>query len=145
MPVCRHCGSRISKFDKDRCPVCGEINPLEGVSSDTIEITSRIDITPKDYNDFKPKKRSTFLLLACLIGWTGAEFFYLKYKRAGIIWLVINLLVLVGGFLGLFLGAKSLLLGLLIPFGVVYLLSIIMGLAIYFNPSFKDANENLLK
>ena len=45
MPVCRHCGTRITKFDTDRCPVCGELNPLEGVTSDTVEITTEIDLS----------------------------------------------------------------------------------------------------
>ena len=45
MPSCRNCGARLSKFDKDICPVCGAKNPLEGVSSETIDITSQIDIS----------------------------------------------------------------------------------------------------
>ena len=75
MPICRHCGSRISKLDKDRCPICGEINPLEGVNSDTIEVTSDIDLSNPAFSDYKPKKRKVFLLLSCLIGYKGTAFF----------------------------------------------------------------------
>ena len=44
MPNCRNCGARLSKFDTDLCPVCGIKNPLEGISSETVEITSQIDL-----------------------------------------------------------------------------------------------------
>ena len=49
MPTCRECHSRISKFDKDICPVCGAKNPLDGVTSDTIEITHEIDISNPEF------------------------------------------------------------------------------------------------
>lgn len=145
MPVCRHCKSRISKFDKDRCPICGELNPLEGVNSDTVEITSNINISSSDYADYKPKKRKTFLLLSCLIGWTGLQFFYLNYLRAGLIWLAVNLAILAGGFSAFFFGVHSLLLGLLIPLSIIYAANIVFGIVIFLKPSFKDGNENLLK
>ena len=145
MPICRHCGSRIEKFNKDRCPICGEINPLEGSSSDTVEVTGVIDISPNDYADFKPKTRKTFLLLSCLIGWLGAQFFYLKYKRAGFIWLAISLAILGGGFCAFFFGVHSLLLAILIPLLVVYTANIAFGLVIFKKPSFKDADSNLLR
>ena len=145
MPVCRHCGSRISKLDKDRCPICGELNPLEGVSSDTVEVTSVVDITSDDVYGFKPKKRRTFILLSCLIGWLGTQFFYLKYLRAGFIWLLVNLVILGGGFSAFFFGVHSLLLAILIPLLVVYAANITFGFVIYLKPSFKDADNNLLR
>ena len=145
MPVCRHCGSRISKLDKDRCPICGEINPLEGVNSDTIEVTSVLDISSSEELAFKPKTKKMFLLLSCLIGWVGAQFFYLKYKRAGLIWLAINLVILAGGFCAFFFGVHSLLLAILIPLLVLYAANIVFGLVIYKKPSFKDGDGNLLR
>lgn len=145
MPVCRHCGSRISKLDKDRCPVCGELNPLEGVNSDTIEVTSVIDIPSEGYMSFKPKKKKTFLLLSCLIGWLGVQFFYLKYKRAGLIWLLANLAIIAGGFCAFFFGVHNLLLAILIPLLVVYAANIAFGLVIFTKPTFKDADSNLLR
>ena len=145
MPVCRHCGSRISKLDKDRCPICGEINPLEGVSSDTVEVTGVIDISPEEYSDFKPKTKKAFLLLSCLIGWLGVQFFYLKYKRAGLIWLAVNLVILASGFCAFYFGVHSLLLAILIPLLVVYAANVAFGVVIFLKPSFKDANSNLLR
>ena len=145
MPVCRHCGSRISKFDKDRCPVCGELQPLEGVTSDTVEVTSVINVSPEEFNSYKPRTRKTFILLSCLVGFLGVQFFYLKYKRAGFIWLALNLVILAGGFCAFFFGVHNLLLAILIPLLVVYAASIVFGLVIFFKPSFKDADGNLLR
>ena len=45
MPSCRNCGARLSKFDSDICPVCGTKKPLEGVSTETIDITSQVDMS----------------------------------------------------------------------------------------------------
>ena len=44
MPKCRNCGTRLTKFDIDICPVCGTKDPLKGVSSDTLEVTSEISL-----------------------------------------------------------------------------------------------------
>lgn len=145
MPVCRHCGSRISKLNKDRCPICGELQPLEGVNSDTVEVTSVINVSGEEFDGYKPKTRKMFLILSCLIGFLGIPFFYLKYKRAGLIWLCLNLVILIAGFCAFFFGVHNLLLAILIPLVVVYAASIVFGLVIYFKPSFKDADGNLLK
>ena len=145
MPVCRHCKSRISKFDKDRCPVCGELNPLEGVNSDTVEITGNINISQDDFKDYKPKKRTVFLLLSCLLGWTGCQFFYLKYHKAGLIWLAANIVILAGAFCAFFFGAKNTLLAVLIPLLVIYTANIVLGIVTYLKSSVKDADGNLLR
>ena len=145
MPVCRHCGSRISKFDKDRCPICGEINPLEGTNSDTIEITSQVNLNDADFGDYKPKRKSIFLILSILIGFTGSQFFYLRYLKAGLITLLISLAIFGGVFSIFYFGANNLLLGILIPLIIVYVANIVFGIIIYLKPSFKDAHGNLLK
>lgn len=145
MPVCRHCGSRISKLEKDRCPICGELNPLEGVNSDTVEVTGVINITSEDKYDFKPKKKKVFLLLSCLVGFTGVQFFYLKYLRAGLIWLLMNIVMLAGGFSTFYFGVKSLPLAISIPLAIVYTANIVFGLIVFTKPSFKDGEGNLLR
>ena len=58
MPTCRNCGARLSKFDKDICPVCGTPDPLKGVTSETVEITSQVDLS-QDPQSPKLKIRST--------------------------------------------------------------------------------------
>ena len=44
MPTCKNCNARITKFDKDRCPVCGFVNPFNLDNGDTVDITSNISL-----------------------------------------------------------------------------------------------------
>lgn len=145
MPVCKHCGVRISKFDTDRCPICGELHPLKDVRSDTIELTGEIKVGDQTFTDFHPVKKMVFLLLSCLIGWTGASWFYARYKKQGLFWLLINV-ALIGGLFGLlFIFTKTLWLSILIPVVFAYLVNVVMGVYIFKNPTFKDGNGNLLR
>ena len=147
MPICRHCGVRISKFDKDRCPICGELEPLKDVKSDTIEVTSEIDINERDLLfKYKPRKRTTLLLLSMLLGWTGAPFFYLYYKKMGFIWLLANLIIFAGAFSAFYFPSLlNLPLSIIIPLGVLYISNITLGLIIFFRKNVKDKNNNLLR
>ena len=141
MPNCRNCGARISKFDKDICPVCGTKNPLEGVSSETVEITSQIDL-----NNFVEgqkvvcrRKKLLALFLAC--GFTAAQFFYLKKKKFAIFWLVLNLVLLGGLFTLLFmLPGVHIAVAIVMPIIFIYALNSIMGAIYYFLPDLKDGN-----
>lgn len=145
MPVCKHCGVRISKFDTDRCPICGELNPLKDVKSDTIEVTSEINMINDQNLAYEPVKRSTFLLLSILLGWTGINWFYAKLKKPGLIWLIAHLVFLGGLFALLFVLSHNILISILVPFGVAYVINTIMGILIHINPNFKDGHGNLLK
>ena len=93
MPTCKNCHSRIDKFNKDRCPICGAENPFEGVSSDTIEITTNINTANLDV-DFHPRKRGTMLALFITLGIFGVPFFYLYQKKVGFIYALVNVLLL---------------------------------------------------
>ena len=142
MPVCKNCHSRIDKFNKDRCPICGVTNPFEGVTSDTIEITTQLDV---DSLDYKPRKRKTVLLLTCLLGFTGAPLFYVYRKKAGIIIICLSLLLLlVFGLIGYFVPPLNILYGVLIALGIELLLSVIIGLVRYFIPNRKDGRGDFI-
>lgn len=147
MPYCRNCNSRISKFEKDICPVCGTRNPLDGASSDTVEITSQLDVHGKDAKKmYDPHFRITAFILFSFIGWTGAGYFYLKFKKMGFIWLAANLLV-IGGIMAAFLltlGPKSWL-SYAAPFASVYLVN--MGIGVYYlaKQNAKDGNGEFIR
>ena len=145
MPVCRYCGARIEKFNKDRCPVCGELEPLKGVTSDTVEITTEIDLSEELKKDYHPKTKKKFFLFSALLGWTGLQFHYLRYFKVGLIWMAINLAILGGGFCAFYFGLGNLLLGLLIPILLVYASNISLGVAVLKKTSIKDGDGNLLK
>ena len=139
MPSCRNCGARLSKFDKDICPVCGTLKPLEGVDSETVEITSQVDLSGFQAGQKVVRRRKTLLLYFLLIGFTGAPFFYLKQKKNAFLWLIGNLAV-IGGLFAFFFFALNLhiALAIILPILTVYILNIAVALIYYFLPDLKD-------
>lgn len=144
MPNCKNCGARLTKFDKDICPVCGCKNPLDGVVSETVEITTEIDLSDENFSNYKPLYKKTLLLLFCLIGWTGAPFFYLKNKKWGLIYLLLNIALIAG--VGVPLMFTSLTFwGLVIAFGVSYVTNIVIGIVFYFMNNLRDSGGNYVR
>lgn len=138
MPNCKNCGARISKFDKDICPVCGTKNPLEGVSSETVEITSQIDL-----NNFVEgqkvvcrRKKMLILFLAC--GFSAAQFFYLKRKKFAVLWLIINLVIMAAVYFLVSMFRSPLAVCIIVAVLSTYILNSIMGAIYYFLPDLKD-------
>ena len=145
MPVCKNCGARISKFDNDMCPVCGTKKPLEGVTSETIEITSEIKIGNPEFKDYKETKRNVLFLLFAFVGVFGSGFFYAQYKRIGFIWLVINLVFIAGLGSILAFGTKlSILWGYLIPLFIAYAINIAAGVFFLLKHDMKDGNGEFI-
>ena len=139
MPNCRNCGARISKFDSDICPVCGTKDPLKGVSSETVEITSQIDISNFKEGQKVVCRRKKLLVLFLALGFTGLPFFYLKKKILGIIYLAINLIIL-GGLFALLYFALHLhvAIAIVVPILTVYAISGVLGAIYHFLPDLKD-------
>jgi len=146
MPKCRNCGARLNKLDKDICPVCGCQNPLAGVTSETVEITSQFMMGTEEFETYRPCTKSTALVLFATIGWTGAGLFYLSYFHFAIIWAVINIAVLIGGIGSLlaFLTPVGIVWGYLIMLLACYLINIAVGVAVYLKPNFKDGRGEFL-
>lgn len=142
MPICKNCKSRIDKFNKDRCPICGVEKPFEGVTSDTVEITTSLDV---DDMNFKPRKKKLFLIFSICLGFFGVEFFYVYKKAAGVIMLFINALVIGagGGFVGEFsplsYGAAF---GIFIALAIV--INTVIGLLHFFTPNLKDGRGEFI-
>lgn len=147
MPFCKNCGSRITKFEKDICPICGAKKPLEGANSDTVEITSEFDIHSKEGKKaYDVHFRLNAFVYFSFLGWTGAGFFYLKFKKMGLIWLLANLAV-IGGFIGLFIGliGPTSWLTYTAPFAVVYLINIGLGIYYLVKENNKDGNGEFIR
>jgi len=147
MPYCRNCNARISKFEKDICPVCGAKNPLSGASSDTVEITSQLDVHSKEGKKiYNPHFRITAFILFSFIGWTGAGYFYLNFKKMGLIWLLGNLAI-IGGLLATFLltlGTKTWV-SYAAPFAAVYLVNMAVGVYFLVKENAKDGNGEFIR
>ena len=147
MPYCKNCHSRLSKFDNDICPVCGTVKPLEGVTSDTVEITTQIEKEDNTLNSnicFKKK----LLLFFIFIGFTGLPFFYLKNKKMGVIWVSINSVILFAmSFLFAFIFEEPsfIALAILLAFVVVYIINIVTGMIYYTIPNLRDGEGEFVR
>ena len=147
MPYCKNCGARITKFEKDICPVCGQKKPLEGASSDTVEITTELNVHSKEAREvYKVHFRSVTFALFSLIGFTGAGLFYLRFRKYGFIWLATNL-ALLGIFIVLF--GFTISFTSWIPYvasiAAIYILNIACGLFFIFKKDIKDGNGEFIR
>lgn len=143
MPICKNCKSRIDKFNSDRCPICGVEHPFEGVTSDTIEITTQIDV---DNLDYKPRKRIIMLILALTLGWLGINWFYLYKKKIGLVYLISSVIFigLIGFLIGYFVPSLQVWHGILICFGLSYFVSAFIGFVKYITPNYKDGHGDFV-
>ncbi len=144
MPYCKNCRSRIDRFDKDRCPICGTEKPFEGVSSDTVEITTNIDTSELNI-DYHPRKRTTFLWLF-LLGFSGAPMFYIYKKKAALIFIIANL-AFIGASIAALLLATSIhpAISIVAVFVIDMVVNFLAGLSIYNQPNLKDGRGDFLK
>lgn len=95
MAKCKYCHEVISRLDKEVCPFCGGIKPLEGTDTSTQDVTkviSQLDHPVK----IKHKKRVVAAILAAVLGFLGAHQFYLGKCKKGLITTLICL-VFIGG------------------------------------------------
>ena len=139
MPNCKNCGARLSKFDSDICPVCGTKKPLEGVSSETIEITSQVDLSGFQAGQKVVRRRKTLFLLAATIGFTGAPFYYIKKKLLGFAWFLINLSILAALFALIYFVVKMhIAIAIIVPVAFIYVMNAITGSILYNVPNLKD-------
>ena len=139
MPNCRNCGARLTKFDKDICPVCGIKDPLQGVTSETVEITSQVDLSEFQEGQKVVRRRKKMLIFFLTLGFTGLGYFYLKKKKEAFFAITISLLLMSSGFLLLHLVASlNIALSIIFPVIAVYIVHAIFGLALYFTPNLKD-------
>lgn len=142
MPVCKNCGSRIDKFNKDRCPICGYENPFNEDGVKTVEITSNIDEKLSDYN---PKKKNTMLILFIVAGFFGIPFFYIKQIKSGLILLLINMVAIgLVSFILAFYAKMPVYAAILIGFGMMLLVNSIAGIVLYRTPNLKDGDGEFI-
>ena len=144
MPKCKNCGNRIDRFNKDRCPICGTTFPFEGMNSETVEITTNIDVDGVE-TDYCPCRKKELFLFFALLGIFGAPFFYLKKKKEGIIQLISNVIVIaLMSFLLAYFTSLDVLYSVLISIGSMYLLNILFGLVVIAQPNLKDGNNQFV-
>lgn len=146
MPNCKNCGSRLSRFDKDICPVCGFSKPLDGVETNTVDITTEIQSVKGEFANYKTKSRVVTAIWSILLGWTGAPFYYLKYYFAGAIYSLISVFLMGGLFAIFYLFASlDLFISIIIPVGIIYFINLVVGIVFLHYHDLKDGNGEFLK
>ena len=145
MPNCRNCGARLSKFDTDLCPVCGIKDPLQGTSSETVEITSQIDLSQMQEGQKVVRRRKKMIAYFFALGFSGLPFFYIKKYVLGLIWLVANLAVL-GGLFAVFYFAMHahIAVAIIVPLLIVYVVNAIVAAIYNFLPDIKDGEGEFI-
>ena len=145
MPNCKNCGTRLSKFDKDICPICGFKKPLDGVESHTVEVTSEIQSITGDIK-YHTRSRVVACFLSIFFGWTGAPFYYLLYYFAGSVFTLVEL-----GFAGAlfaiwyFAVHLELILSIIIPIAILYGFNLILGIIFLYYHDLKDGRGDFIK
>lgn len=144
MPKCKYCGARLTKFDKERCPVCGAVAPFANDQSQTVDITKEFDFNNPELKDATPRFRKKVFLYFALLGWCGYPFYYLRKKKMFPIWGAINIVLIVGFSVLFSYVTKMIWLGILIGIGIIELVNICYGLFYLLFPDIKDGSGEFL-
>lgn len=145
MPYCKNCHSRIDKFNKDRCPICGQERPLDDVSSDTIEITTSVDVNDLNLN-YHPRQKKILLIYFLTLGIFGVPFYYLYENKKGAVYAFFNLFVLgLMIFLFIHFNVMGVALGVIVPILILYFINACVGLVYYKRANLKDGHGDFLE
>lgn len=145
MAKCKYCHEVISRLDKEVCPFCGGIKPLEGTDTSTQDVTKVINQLDHPV-EIKHKKRLIAALLAFLFGFAGAPHFYLGKVKKGFLTaaICISFIAIVGVVLFFAVGWKSPL-AFLIPYFAVELYSIFTGYVYLTKHNIQDSDGEFLE
>ena len=145
MAKCKYCHESISRLDKEVCPFCGGLKPLDGTDTSTQDVTKVIDQLENPV-EIRHKKRLIALLLAIFCGFLGLDQFYLGKHKKGFITLTISLLLICGIGSILFFAVKwHSPLAFLIPYFVIECYCLYLALCYLTNNSIQDAYGEFLE
>ena len=145
MAKCKYCHEVISRLDKEICPFCGGIKPLDGTDTTTQDVTKVIDQLEHPVK-IKHKKRLVAALLAFLFGFLGAPHFYIGKNKKGLFTAIFCLVFIggVGALLFFVAGLKNFL-AFLIPYLVIELYSIFIGYMYLTKHNIQDSHGEFLE
>jgi len=144
MPQCKNCHREITKFDNDVCPYCGTPHPIDE-NYKTKDMTQFVDPVTGNYQLYRSKSKKTTALLAIFLGWTGAHFFYLGFKKNGLIALLASCVLIGGGGTLLFFFSGWGWLGYLAAFLVAWIVYPPLAVRYIKSDTYKDANGEFLR
>lgn len=146
MPYCQYCHEEISKFDTDICPHCGAKKPIaQGYK--TMDVTRAFGaVDGSEYKMPKTRSQKTFCILTMTLGFFGVHEFYIYRPKRGLVSIAVTLLFVLAVGLPLFLtGALANALAFLIPFAVVWIAHVALGIFYFRVESPKDGRGDFLR
>lgn len=146
MPYCKYCKKEISKFDSDVCPHCGGISPIED-NYKTMDVTTSFGKYGKDISLYKSKSHKKFALLCMLLGMIGVHNFYIHKQKTAYINIAVSILFIAClGLILYFSGAiKNYYLAFLLPFIILFVIYLFLGLYYLKKDSLKDGEGEFLR
>lgn len=139
MLKCKNCGEKLTKFNKEICPYCGCLNPIED-SVDDSDTTRKIDILNDYSSDIKESftiRKHIFIILSFFVGIFGIQFIYIKKYKLFLINLLLSLSLFLIIFLSLFLNINNVVLSIILPLIFCYLIEIVITLILIFNKKYQ--------
>ena len=152
MYKCKKCHQALTKFDKDICPYCGTVRPLEGQSDETQDVTQIIEAEniKKDFIDYKPKKLLVYAFLLGFLGIFAAHLLYLKmYVKATFLFLSNIFFIGAGGYLLSLLNIEEFssmyYLYWVIAAAVLFAIYLIVAITVFLKKNVLDKDGQVLK
>lgn len=148
MMRCKNCHEKLTRLDKDICPFCGTLKPLEGQEDVTEDMTKAFDSLnlKEEYHEVKAKSRLVAAILAMTLGVFGVHAFYLGKMKRGLINLIVSICFIAGiGSILFFSGALKNALAFLIPYFFLEIIMIVVGVIILKKRDEVDGNGEFLK
>lgn len=148
MMRCKNCHEKLTRLDKDICPFCGTLKPLEGQEDVTEDMTKAFDSLnlKEEYHEVKAKSRLVTAILAMTLGVFGVHAFYLGKMKRGLINLIVSICFIAGiGSILFFSGALKNALAFLIPYFFLEIIMIVVGVIILKKRDEVDGNGEFLK
>lgn len=144
MAKCKYCHESITRLDREVCPFCGGLKPLEGTDDSTQDITKVIGQVEHAEN-LKLHSKLVAALLAFFLGIFGANLFYLGKTKKALIVLAISLLFIGGLGSLIFFLAWSSPFAYLIFYFILEAMMIAVGVGYLVKHSITDSNGAFLK
>lgn len=144
MAKCKYCHESITRLDREVCPFCGGLKPLEGTDDSTQDITKVIGQVEHAEN-LKLHSKLVAALLAFFLGIFGANLFYLGKTKKALSVLAISLLFIGGLGSLIFFLAWSSPFAYLIFYFILEAMMIAVGVGYLVKHSITDSNGAFLK
>ncbi|MFA5236111.1 MAG: NINE protein [Bacilli bacterium] len=137
MYTCKKCGTPLEK-QLSECPICHTKNPAgEPESMAGKDLTETYDPVAPEFVLIRQKSRKLAAVLAFTLGFLGIPLFYLGYKRSGLWWLFVAIVVVAIGILWVPISYYLI--------GALLLAQIGLGLVILTSSNLKDGRGELLR